>query len=173
MPRIIDAYGAFGASPAPQPTRGTQDIVRVGAGLTAAANTNAETAGLGSGFDILSEGFAKSAESFEEAQEKRAKLEVADADAQWTTGLIGLTDKYRDDQDFTTLTDRYKRDVQKLQRTIGGTLTTNEALASFKNFAAPDAQRIADCYSGAVGDGQKRSAAGVRRGAAEVDRPGG
>ena len=137
MPDVRD----LGPRPTPQATRGVQDVSVAGRGVQEAADiATREAAKTGTGLTALGESLGAASATLEEAQESRDRVEVADADAAWTTSIINLGSKYRDDQDFSTLTTRYGADVDRLHDEIAGRLSP-QAREVFDRRSSVDAAR--------------------------------
>ena len=160
MPKLPDKAARHGAGPAQRAAGqhavralpSVQDLPARPKGSAARELTDARGAGrglargtalAGAGPRLLGRTLGRIAENLEASEAQRQRSALADADAAWTAGLIGLGEKYRDDQDYATLADRYDADVDRLREAIPQHLE-GEARDAFERRAEVDVARGRD-----------------------------
>ena len=108
----------FGPRETPRSPRKVRSF-KAGLAETAAAKGFRELAKSSASFASIGKDIVAASRKSEE-EERQARL--ADADARWQVARIELHDKYRQDQDHATLTQRFAKDLDQVRDGIAGGL---------------------------------------------------
>lgn len=144
MARIPDERN-LGRRPTPAPARGLPNFAPVARGMRRAATAITRDAG------TAGQGFAHVAQFAEERLVEQQRTQYAEARSAWSSGLIELDEKYREDKEYDTLLDRYGADLDKLHGDIAGTLP-GHLRQSFDQVTSPDRARARSNMQGVARD---------------------